>query len=487
MKRAFTATSIIVCSIVLLTLLLQQDGTGLLGEPAVAATQTTTNNTDLHLPLILREPAVLPPPTLFGVQMYGSSDESSPYYPYLIGSQASWVRIPLIWSRVESQNVDPADYNWASTDNAVAIARSDMGQLNLIATIERLPSWAQLNPGDSDGPIHPDALDDFAEFLTATVERYDGDGYRDAPGSPAVRHWELFNEPDGNEERWGGYGAEYAAMLEVAYEAIKTADSNAQVLLGGLAYDWFDNEDPPGPFDANFLDDVLSAGGGAYFDVMNFHAYPVFASNWDEEPPRSTGLKEKTAAVRAKLAEYGVEKPMMITEAGYHNGTDRDSSDAQQIARLMQLATHTAAADVEVLIWFMIHDPGDFYPPYGLVTKDDPPEPKPAYTAYQTAVSMLGEAEFVRELTPDETGASTMEAYRFNNGGQPLYVAWVNPYGTSEVQSLRIPATEATLITGMGGMRNSDALNTNPISDDDGDGYVEVNITSQPIYIQVTP
>lgn len=484
MKRAFTATIITVCSIALLTLLLQRDGKSLLGASAIAATQTTTNETSLHLPLILTQPAIQPPPTLFGVQTYGSSDPSTPHYPYLIGSQASWVRTTIGWSSVEPQNVDPADYDWRSADNVVAIAHSDMGQLNLIVTIETVPSWAQLNPDDAYGPIHPDALDDFGEFLTATVERYDGDGYRDAPGSPVIRHWELFNEPDGNERRWGGYGTEYAEMLEVAYEAIKTADSNAQVLLGGIAYDWFDYQG--GPFDSEFLDDVLSAGGGPYFDVMNFHAYPVFASNWGSQ---STGLREKTAAVRAKLADYGLEKPMMITEAGWHNGTDfvPSSSDTEQIGRLMQLATHAAAADVKALIWFMINDPGSYLPPYGLVTSDEPPQPKPAYTAYQTAVSMLGEAEFVRTLLPGETGASNMEAYRFNSGGQPLYVAWMNPYGTNEVQPLHIPATEVTLLTGTGGMKAPDSLNANPITDHDGDGFVTVNIISQPIYIQVTP
>lgn len=481
MKKLSTIT--IFCSIILLTLLLQQNGESLLGETAAAA-QEATNDTNTHLPLIMRPSPPQPPASLFGVQTYGSTDVTDPYHAYLIGSQASWVRTSVSWKATESENVSPADYNWAYADSATAIAHPDKGRLKLIVTIESLPSWAELNPGDSNGPIHPDALDDFAEFLTATVERYDGDGYHDVPGKPVIRHWELFNEPDNFDRRWGGYGTEYAEMLEVAYEAIKTADPGAQVLLGGLAYDWFDEQG--GPFDSDFLDDVLSAGGGAHFDVMNFHTYPLFAPTWGSQ---STGLKEKTAAIRAKLADYGLEKPIAITEAGWHNGPDfvPSSSDVEQIARLIQLATHAAAADVDVLIWFMIHDPGSYLPPYGLVTADNPPVPKSAYAAYQTAVSLLGEGDFVRELGVNETGTSAMEAYRFNSDGKPLYVAWMNPYGTAEVHALRIPATEATLLTGTGDVRAPDGINANPITDDDGDGYVEVNIIGQPIYIQVTP
>lgn len=484
MNRLSTTTIIVVvCSIMLLTSLLQQDGESYLGETAVAA-QETTDETNLHLPLIMRPFPPRDPSALFGVQKYGSTDVEDKYYPYLIGSQASWVRVPVYWKYVEPENVDPAAYNWTSADKALAIARPDKGRLNLIATIEDLPSWAALNSEEPNGRIEPDALDDFAEFLTATVERYDGDGYRDAPGRSAIRHWELFNEPDNNDRRWGGYGTEYAAMLEVAYEAIKTADSDAQVLLGGLAYDWFEYQG--GPFDSAFLDDVLSAGGGVHFDVMNFHTYPLFAPTWDSQ---SVGLKEKTVAIRAKLADYGLDKPIMITETGWHSGAGfvPSSSDEEQVARLVQLVTHAYAADVETLIWFMIHDPGSYVPPYGLVTRDDPPEPKPAYSAYQTAVSLLAEADFVRELEPAETGVAAMEAYRFDSGGTPLYIAWINPYSTEETHSLRIPATGATILDGLGQMRAPDGASSNPVTDDNNDGFVEVNVTNQPVYIQVTP
>ncbi len=130
------------------------------------------------------------------------------------------------------------------------------------------------------------------------AERYDGDRVNDAPGSPIITYFEMYNEPDGNSlpevRRWGHYGARYAQMLAAIYPAIKTANPNAKVLLGGIAYDGF--EDKGGQFVRSFLDDVLNAGGGDYFDIMNFHAYPAFRGSWT--PGKGSGLLEKANAIR---------------------------------------------------------------------------------------------------------------------------------------------------------------------------------------------
>ena len=47
---------------------------------------------------------------------------------------------------------------------------------------------------------------------------------------------------------------------------------------------------------------------------MNFHYYPAYRWRWDRYGP---GIIGKTAAVALKLAEYGLEKPTIVTEAGY--------------------------------------------------------------------------------------------------------------------------------------------------------------------------
>lgn len=477
MKKLFLFFLTGICSLLLLWLL-QDSQKVVYGETAAAASSVSA--TTVFLPSIMTVNQQQPqfPAPLFGVQMYSSTDNDTPYYPFLIDSQANWLRSRAAWSNVEPTNTTVANYSWGSTDQAMAAARADRGGLHIIAVIDLIPEWAQLIPGAVSGPIDPDKLDDFAEFVQATVERYDGDGYQDAPGRPTIRHWELFNEPDGSPNRWGDYGTEYAAMLAIAYPAIKAADPNAQVIFGGMAYDWFDYQG--GPFVYAFLDNVLAAGGGNYFDIMNFHMYPLFASNWGS---LSTGLKGKTAAIRTKLAEYGLNKPVIITEAGWHNSTDADppSSDAEQMARLVQLMAQSYASDIKVTVWFMLHDPGDFLPDYGLITAGDFPAPKKAYTAYQTAVSFLNDAQFVQDLSQADSGSGleTLELYQFTTPGGALYTGWINPYTSTETRIVSIQATAVDLINPQGAVIGTAV-------DDNGDGFVSVTLKNQPIYVQVT-
>lgn len=442
-----------------------------------------------YLPLLARnhDPTLGEP--VFGVQMYGNTGESSPYHPWLIGSDATWLRVPISWRNTEPNDVDPPSYNWSSVDVSLSAAGANSATLSLIATVSDNPTWAATY---RNGPIDQEDLGDFAEFLAALVERYDGDGIEDAPGSPLVRHWELYNEPDdllgpGLEPHWGGYGDQYAQMLSIVYPAVKNADPRAQVLLGGLAYDWW--EDQGGHFDRDFLDDVMLAGGGEYFDVMNFHIYPIFWYNWtDQESP---GLLEKAEYLRDKMAFYGYpDRPMVITEAGWHSNylePPQPAGDEEIQARyVVELFTQNMAAEVQTMIWWMLYDPDPPYPyKNGLITNiqdDNPLQPKPSYLAFQVVVSELETAHFQGVLPPGQAGAPEMEAYEFSDNlqGRTVYVAWLDPIDTQAVEPLRVAASEATVRDIYG--------SSYPLSDgDDGqiDGFVTVDIGGQPVFIEV--
>ncbi len=446
-------------------------------QPAVHAEPASIYHT--HLPIVLKNYDATLGYRLFGVQMYNDTRTTNRYYTTLVNSQATWVRVPVTWYTVEPQDVSPAQYNWSAADQALAAARPDHGSYQLIATIHGAPEWAA--PGRR-APLYPGRLPDFVEFVQALVERYDGDGYNDAPGSPVIKYWEFYNEPDANDDYfepgWGYHGQEYAALLAAAYPAVKAANPAAQVVFGGIAYDWF--EDQNGPFVRNFLDDVLAAGGGAYFDVMNFHTYPHFAFNWTTQGP---GLLEKTEAVRATLAAYGVaNKPMVITEAGWHsnNPPNNPSSPEIQARYVVELFTQSMAADIDVMIWWMLHDPGGFYTENGLVTSTEVPQPKLAYYAYRTAVAQLGTAHFEYRLSDAQTGAADMEVYRFvdHTNQRLVYVAWLNPVDTTTVKTLHLWGAQATV-------RDIIHGNGQVVTDTDGDGRVTIYVTGQPVYVEI--
>jgi hypothetical protein len=424
---------------------------------------------------------------IFGVQMYGDSGPASDYYPFLKNSGSTWVRVPISWAGVEPEETIPPSYSWESADRALSAARIDSGSLSLIATIVTNPDWAATY---ANGPINIDDLDSFAAFVEAAVERYDGDGFEDAPGSPDVKHWEFYNEPDDVlEPRWGNAGDEYANMLSTVFPAVKSADPSAQVLIGGLAYDWFDYQG--GRFNRQFLDDVLAFDGGVggdYFDLMNFHIYPLFWNNWtDHESP---GLLEKSVYIMDKLASYGYpDKGLVITEAGWHSNVPENpgapAGDPEDQARfVVELFTQSMAADARIMIWWMLYDPGGTYPfDNGLVTKAPLPEIKPSFQAFQVVESELRSAHFQRILSVGETGTADMEAYEFidNVHQRTVYVAWLDPIDTPDIKPLRIPTSWATV--------RDIYDNSYFVWDDlDGqvDGYVTIDVGGQPVFIEVS-
>lgn len=429
----------------------------------------------LFLPFIFKNHAPAPPETLFGVQMYGSWVTNDNSLGLARVARVSWIRWPLSWAQIEPVNVTPNQYNWTSTD--AAITKAVASGHRLIVTIASNPSWAATY---AQGPIDRVSLLEFAEFVEELVERYDGDGYRDAPGSPVVRYWQFYNEPDaynrwaaeqGYGAYWGMHGDQYAEMLCTVYPLIKHANPNAKVVLGGIAYDSFLDEG--GSFYRRFIDDVLDHGGGDCFDYMSFHYYPAFESRWNEY---GNGLVGKTNYMRNKLAQYNLSKPMMVTEAGWHSNfynSQFPGSPEIQSRYVVKLFTQAAAARLNALIWWTWIDPGPPYGENGLLTQQH--ELKTSFSAYQFAAEKIGLAQFDRI----EPTASGMEGYRFTAiNGRKVYVFWS---GDGQPRAVTVSATQAQL-------KNMYGQLVRIVRDgDDGviDGRIRVMVDANPVYVEV--
>ena len=164
------------------------------------------------------------------------------------------VRITMYWNQIENTTT-PGVYNAAKLaewDETVRRCESG-GIVPLILVHANAPGvkFAQRQEG----------YQRFAKFMGDMVKRF-----------PRVKFWELWNEMDaGFTDLFGAEakvpmrerGRMYAEMLKVTYPAIKSANSNTWVLMGGMT-DW--SEFPRG---------VYEAGGAAHFDFMNLHTYGV--------------------------------------------------------------------------------------------------------------------------------------------------------------------------------------------------------------------
>ena len=473
-----------------------------LAAPHQALAAPPAQSEPLYMPQILQQScAQLTAPTLMGTQGYSGMGFGSPYYQSMAGSGVSWMRVNLPWGFVEPTNTAPSGYQWDYADGQIVLASQRC--LPLIVTLETNPAWASTMV---EGYLDKTSVNELAQFMGALAERYDGDGVDDAPGSPEVLYFEMYNEPDVGENsvqvRWGDAADKYAEMLKAVYPAIKAANPQAQVVFGGIAYDFFTDQDKVnlennGPFVRAFFENVLKSGGGPYFDIMNFHFYPLFGPNWTTNFPKDgPGLVEKAASVRATMTKYGINKPLIITEAGWHNNSGSPYGDDRlQVRYVQMLYTQAQASGISMMAWWPFADIGGSYAlNSGLVTtaSSNGVTIKPAYYAYIVYGREIAGAAFVSELKVD----SDLKVYKFYDsaGKRTIYVAWSNPTELASTFGTLAPykdTTRTAIITLPGSSAALyDAFWTKSADVADGadgrsDGRIKVSINGNPKYIVV--
>jgi hypothetical protein len=425
----------------------------------------------VYLPLMFGLQAPLP----FGVQVNHIEPRTT------VGAAsagADWVRVRLFWDAIEPTNTTPENYRW-SPGLEQELASYAANHVRVVLTIMGNPDWAATYPA---GPIDKVDIGELVQFMQAVVDRYGAPPYN-------VKHWEMYNEPDNADPNrakmgwWGYFGDNpqaYVDLLEAVYQPVKAVDAGAQVVFGGMSYD---NWEPNGPFVRTFLDDVLAimqANSRYPFDVMNFHYYPIFASNWSAYGIDIIG---KTNFIRDKMIAYGTDKPLICTETSmWSNCLDEDlevvcGSDEKQSRYVVQVNTRSQAAGLDFTIWFMLYDSADLATKYGLL--DEAYAPKPSHQAYLTLGEQLLQTHYSRTLDAGETGSDQIEAYEFlqRDGIHRVVVAWSND---DLDYTMRLPGASLVKV----GKYGDEAI----IYDgDDGqaDGYVTVNIGPSPVYLRL--
>ena len=345
------------------------------------------------------------PPTLFGLNMYITGRErSDSEATALLGIAAP---IGARWTREE--------ISWAAWGHDVAnsfydrrlgqIADAGVGIIGMLLTTPkeyRSPACVSYAK-DTNQPEYwcaPTNMNAYARWVAKVVERYDGDGYDDAPGSPRVAAWEIWNEPD-LDGTWLPHAdaAAYAQMLRLAHDAIKAADPTATVLNGG-AYT-FDAVGQDG-----FMERVVQLAGWDSFDVLSIHPWLIDHAPDDPSLINAREHFDVTIPGRIDLAKrwiaaHGGGKPIWITEMGWSTcggscAPQFAKSDEEQANYMVRSFVLAAAAGVEHVSYFQLEDKfGGAQQPWGpaAIVRDDL-TPKPAYTTYGAMVAQLQFAHY---------------------------------------------------------------------------------------------
>lgn len=414
---------------------------------------------------------------IFGMELSQILPGSDP--ALVKGAGALWVRrAGISWRAIEPEQ---GQRNWDAVANLEAEFRVAAEQgLVLIVVVRETPPWAQQMAGHSCGPVRQDKLGAFGAFMKDLVARY-----------PSVRFWEIWNEPDIDprlvpaDSLWGCWGNQsdpyygggyYAEMLKAVYPQMKQAQPGAQVLVGGLLLDC-DPRNPPAGKNcrpSRFLEGILRAGGGDFFDGVAFHAYDYYENprRGDYYHPGWRASATKTGPVvsvkaqflRELLNQYGqpgkyllnTEMALLCGRSGREARCRTQTFIDTKSAYVVQSYLASLSQGLTASIWYSLGG----WRGSGLL--DGRRQPNTAYVAYQVMTQQFAGATSLQELS---LGAG-VRGYELSKADGKLWVLWT-PNGAQ--RTLKLPGTPRAIADIYG-----QAIQ--------GDGSVRAN--AMPIYVQ---
>ena len=408
-----------------------------------------------------------------------------------MGTRVSWRKLqpveggPINWGELATFDQELRDLNKA--------------RITPIAVVYDSPHWAVMPDARQDGKptscaaVDESHFDDFASFMVELVERYKSPEYD-------LHHWEIGNEPDVDPDLveinsgygcWGDiddpfYGGEhYGEALKVITPAIRVADPEARVWVGGLLLDTPNTTNPDLGKPELFLQGILEAGAAPYFDILPYHAYTPYQGKVvdHEQNPWSawqyTGgmLVGKAQFLRDLMSLYGIDKPIFVGEmslfcsvgnycsAGTDGGPVASFFEAQADF-LVRSKVRGLSVDLEGFNWYELPDPGWRYA--GLLNDDL--SPRPSYEAYQQLAQQMIGAHY---LMPVDYGEA-FEAYVFNRQPYELHVIWTKE---EHVPPLNAYVPQGNFVAAY----QRDGGQITPLLDISGDYLVPVGFS--PVYI----
>ena len=353
-----------------------------------------------------------------------------------------------------------------------------------------------------NGEVNPD--NHWASFVARVAKTY----------GPWLKMYEIWNEPDqvgGNWQAtlawdkeppkpadllwWNDTIFAYVRMLRIAHEVIPKYDPDGLVALGGIGYPSFlgailryTDEPTSGAVSGDF-----PQKGGAYFDVVSYHYYPVFSPG--NSDVGAEGLLKLKGELEAKLAGAQVSgKSWVVTESGAPRQSFDGKPGGESYARnyLLKLMTLGQGAGLLGIDWYLLgdgkkvgssQDPFEFmglYLNYSDAQGKDDAQITPTGVAYATIGKLLGGAL----ADPAGTGALALPpgvsggAFQTKDGKR-AFVLWARD-GQSEgaKASYKLPLDQPVAVHAWDHSATGSAEKRSPEG-----GGIPLELTSAPVIV----
>lgn len=369
----------------------------------------------------------------------------------MASANADWSLEELPWAEIEPNN---GTFRTTYDSRIKTVADANLGIIGMLLTT---PAWARESScaGNNNYWCPPSDPAQYAEFAAWMVERYDGDGVSDAPGSPRIAAWQIWNEPN-FAATWSSINnnealrrRRYGEILVAAYNAIKQADPTAIVVAGGVYV--FDG------FSDGF--DFLNGTNGVFrqipaaktsFDVLGIHPYMPTIAPDAIGTFSSVTLEGRLLNTRNWLTnDIGrSDAPVWITEIGWCTSPGSAScpvvSAENQARYLIRSFVIAQQLGVQHINWLQLEDAFNGGHPFSgseMVgnLSNNSYAPKSAYTAFQTMAGLLENATplgiragvHTHNYVANSNNTGGVYAYRYSRGNTEIDVLWTPEANTT--------------------------------------------------------
>jgi hypothetical protein len=216
--------------------------------------------------------------------LFGPPDSVAPEMRDLGSTLA---RVYLYWGQVEPE---PGRFDWTVVE---AILNQVESSDELWVTVCSSSSWATRAATTFLPPSPAKDEHAYVRFVRTLVAHCRG----------RVDFWQCNNEPSNTGLLWAGTAPEYVAQIEAFYRAVRAADPDTSVVLGGCGYDVLSSAE--GSPARQFFDYIVDHGRDA-FDLFSVHLY--------DDPTR---IPAHVESVRQMMRRHGFERPVVV---GEYNG-----------------------------------------------------------------------------------------------------------------------------------------------------------------------
>jgi len=282
----------------------------------------------------------------------------------------SKLRVSFSWSNYEPSRDQFRNLEWLHK----FVDLANEYDIELLPYLCYAPYWATTE-GKWNNP--PKDYDYWYDFVYKMVSEFKDD----------IDYWELWNEE--NAEMWfTGSKEQFAKLLKVGAEAVREADPDAKIIMGGVTYP-----------DFSFVDYMLDNAPNT-FDILPIHSYAEsWGSRYVEEYIDAGG--SSFDGIENILETKGQGQEIWINEIGYPTYGGRTETDQANFIR-RAVATLMATEKISLISWYEIKDfkknkslgvIGDEIN-YHLGLSDFNRNKKLAFHTYKNIVSIFHDEEF---------------------------------------------------------------------------------------------